>query len=170
MSDFKNVKGFKELQAFLDQLPAKIEGNILRSALRQGANVIKLEAQQNLASNGNVKTGELSRGLEVSTRLKGGRVTASVKAKGKHGFIAHWIEFSGAAPHVIKGKNGKRLSFAGGVYTAINHPGFAPKPFLRPALDSAASGALKAVGEAIKKRLTKQGINTADIEIEVESD
>lgn len=168
MSDFKNIKGGKELQDFLNQLPAKMEANVLRSALRAGANVVKAEAQQQLASNGNVKTGELSRGLKVSTRLKGGKVTASVKAKGKHGFVAHWIEFTGAAPHKIAGKNGKPLSFAGGVYKAINHPGFAPKPFLRPALDGASNEALVAVGEQIKKRLTKHGINASDVNIEVE--
>jgi HK97 gp10 family phage protein len=168
MVDFKNIKGFDELQNMLDSLPAKLEANVMRGALRQGANVIKAEAQQNLVSNGNVKTEELSRGLKVSTRLKGGKVTASVKAKGKHGYIARWIEFTGAAPHIIKGKNGKALAFAGGVYKAINHPGFKPKPFMRPALDGKASAALVAVGEAIKKRLTKQGLNAADIDIEVE--
>jgi HK97 gp10 family phage protein len=165
MSDPVLVKGLRELQAFLDQLPAKVEKNILRSALRQGANAIKAEAQQQLASNGNVKTGELSKGLKVSTNAKGGRVTASLKAKGKHGHIAHWIEF-GTRPHLIKGKNGQALAFAGGIYKAINHPGMRPRPFLRPALDGAAGMALVAVGEAIKKRLTKEGIDASDVEID----
>lgn len=161
-----NVKGLSDLQKFLDQLPAKIERNIMRAALRQGANVIKAEAQQQLASHGNVKTEELSKGLKVSTRSKGGRVSASVKTRGKHAYIARWIEFTGAAPHIIKAKTGKALSFGGGVFAAINHPGFTAKPFMRPALDGKAGAAVVAVGEAIKKRLTKSGIDAAAVEID----
>lgn len=160
-----HVTGLKELQAFLDQLPAKVERNILRSALRAGANVVKAEAQQQLASHGNVKTGQLSRGLKVSTRAKGGTVTATLKAKGEHSHIAHWIEF-GTAAHRIAGKKGKMLAIAGGRYKAVNHPGIKAKPFMRPALDSKSGAALVAVGEAIKKRLTKEGINASDVEID----
>lgn len=165
MANDTNVTGLKELQAFLDELPAKMEQNIMRSALRAGANVVKVEAQQQLASNGNVKTGVLSKGLKVSTRAKRGVVTASVKAKGKHGYIAHWIEH-GTAAHTISGKKGKALGFAGGVFKSVRHPGIKAKPFLRPALDGKSGAALVAVGEAIKKRLTKQGINASGVEID----
>jgi HK97 gp10 family phage protein len=168
MADTVHVKGLAELQKFLDELPAKIERNIMRGALRAGANVIKEEAKQQLASNGSVKTGELQRGLKVSTRAKAGTVTASVKAKGKHQYIAHMIEFTGAAPHVINPKKGKAVTFGGRMFKAINHPGFKPRPFMRPALDGKAGAALVAVGEAIKKRLTKEGIDATDIEINEE--
>lgn len=165
MADDTYVTGLKELQAFLDALPQKLEQNIMRAALRAGANVVKAEAQQQLASHGNVKTGEMSKGLKVSTRAKGGMVTASVRAKGKHGYIAHWIEF-GTAAHTISGKNGKALAFAGGVYKEVHHPGIKAAPFMRPALDGKSGAALVAVGEAIKKRLTKQGIDASDVEID----
>ena len=166
MADLVNVRGLSDLQRMLDTLPAKLEQNVMRSALRAGANIVKEEAQTLLASNGNVKTAVLSKGLKVSTRAKAGVVTASIKAKGKHGYIAHWIEFTGAAPHIIKGKKGKALTFAGGVYQAINHPGFKAKPFMRPAMDGKAGAALVAVGEAIKKRLTKEGLDVSDVEID----
>ena len=48
MSDVK-VKGLAELQAALDGLPAKIEANIMRGALRAGANVIRAEAKGTVA-------------------------------------------------------------------------------------------------------------------------
>jgi hypothetical protein len=166
MDQFKNIKGGEELQRFLDELPVKMEKNIMRGALRQGANVIKAEAQHQLASNGNIKTGILSKGLKVSTNAKGGTVTASIKAKGKHAFIAYWLEFTGASPHMIRGKYGLALAFAGGVYKQIEHPGFQPKPFMRPALDSKASQAVIAVGNRISQKLTAEGINAPDIEIE----
>jgi HK97 gp10 family phage protein len=165
MAQDTHVTGLKELQAFLDALPAKMEQNIMRSALRAGANVVKAEAQRQLASHGNIKTGVLSKGLKVSTRAKRGVVTATVKAKGKHGHVAHWIEF-GAAAHTISGKNGKALAFAGGVYKSVHHPGIKPVPFMRPALDGKSGAALVAVGEAIKKRLTKEGINASHVEID----
>lgn len=160
------IKGLAELQKMLDQLPANLEQNVLRSALRAGANVIKAEAQQQLAAHGNVKTGVLSKGLKVGTRAKGGKVTATVTAKGKHGYIAHWIEF-GTAAHEIRPKGAKSLFLAGAFKTIVHHPGIRPQPFMRPALDSRSAAAVIAVGEAIKKRLsTKNGLDTSDIEIE----
>jgi hypothetical protein len=37
---------------------------------------------------------------------------------------------------------------------------------MRPALDSKSGAALVAVGEAIKRRLTKEGINASDVEVD----
>ena len=156
-----HVKGLAELQAFLNQLPAKMEANIMRAALRQGANVVKAEAQANVP----VKSGLLKAGLKVSTRNRRGTVTAAVKAGGKHGFIAKWIEF-GTAAHFIKPKTAKSLFFAGLFSEGVDHPGARPKPFLRPALDSRAQAALQAVGEAIKKRLTKAGLNASGVDLD----
>lgn len=156
-----NVKGLAELQAFLSQLPAKVEANIMRGALRQGANVVKTEAQANVPE----KTGQLKAGLKVSTRNRRGVVTASVKATGKHGFLARWIEF-GTAAHFIKPKTAKSLFFAGLFSNGIQHPGSRAKPFMRPALDSQAQAALLAVGETIKKRLTKEGLNASGVDLE----
>ncbi len=162
-----NVKGLKELQAFLDQLPAKMEANIMRSALRAGAKVVLEEAKANLTANGSVVSGKLRDGLKVSTRSRRGVVTATVKTTGKHGFLANWIEH-GVVAHFIKPKSAKSLFFAGIFLDVVDHPGFAEKPFMRPALDSQASQALLAVGEAIKKRLTKQGLDASGVDLEIE--
>lgn len=157
-----HVKGLAELQKFLDTLPAKIEQNIMRSALRAGANVVKDEAKSNVP----VKSGLLRDGLKVSTRSRRGVVTASVKAGGKHAYLARWIEY-GTAAHKIVPKKAKSLFFGGVFAEAVDHPGSSPKPFLRPALDTQSQAALVAVGNAIKKRLTKQGLAGAgDVEIE----
>lgn len=52
---------------------------------------------------------------------------------------------------------------------SVHHPGAAPRPFLRPALDSQSQAALVAVGNAIKKRLaTKHGLDTSDVEVAAE--
>lgn len=163
MSELVNVRGLSELQAFLDQLPAKMEANIMRAALRQGANVVKAEAMANVP----VKSGVLKAGLKVSTKSRRGVVTATVKAGGKHAYLARWIEY-GTAAHFIKPKNARSLFFAGLMREGVDHPGSAPKPFLRPALDSQAQAAVMAVGEAIKARLTRQGLDASGVELEAQ--
>lgn len=163
MTELVNVKGLSELQAFLDQLPTKMEANIMRAAMRQGANVVRNEAKANAPA----KTGLLRDGLKVSTSSRRGVVSAKVKATGKHAYLARWLEY-GTAAHFIKPKNAKSLFIAGLFSNGVQHPGATPKPFLRPALDSQSQAALVAVGEAIKKRLTKQGLDASGVELEAE--
>jgi HK97 gp10 family phage protein len=160
-----NVKGLRELQAFLDQLPAKMESNIMRGALRAGAKPIRIDAQRNLQTNGSVETGELVKGIKVTTRSRKGVVTATIKTAGKHGYIANWIEH-GTAAHWIKPKNARSLFFAGLFAEVIEHPGARAKPFMRPAMDNRQQDAVIAVGNYIKARLTKAGIEGAgDVEV-----
>jgi HK97 gp10 family phage protein len=164
MADFKHIKGFDELQKMLDTLPAKMEANIMRGALRAGAKEIEPEVKQNIP----VASGDLRDSVRVSTRSKRGVVTASVKIGNKKAWYAHIIEYTGAVPHNIAAKGKGVLAFAGFVGKSVMHPGMKAKPFARPALDSKAEAAIQATGEYIKKRLTKQGLNTAGIDIEVE--
>lgn len=158
-----NVKGLSELQAFLDKLPAKMEQNIMRAAMRQGGNIMRDEVKANVP----VKSGVLRDGIKVSTRARRGTVTASIKATGKHSYIARWIEY-GAAAHRILPKNKAKLFFNGEFIDGVNHPGITPKPFFRPALASKAQQALIAVGEAIKRRLTKQGLDASGVDLDPE--
>lgn len=183
-------KGGKELQDLLNTLPAKMERNVMRSALRAGAAVIRDAARENI----NDDTGALSKSVRVSTRARRGEVTATVKAGNKKAFYAHMVEF-GTAPHLIEArdedrptrktrKGEKKVSigtmnrmikqgslkigenFIGPV---VMHPGAAPKPFMRPAIDQKQDEAVRAVGEQIRKRLTKAGINApAGLELDEE--
>lgn len=156
------VKGLKELNDFLQQLPARIEANVLRSALRAGANVVKEEVKRRVP----VRTGTLRDGIKVSTRSRRGRVTARVRTTGKHAYIAGWLEF-GAAAHRIKAK-GKGMFFGGRFAKFVDHPGIQPRPFMRPALDSMAQEAVMAAAQHMRKRLaTKHGLTqAADVELE----
>lgn len=164
MSDI-NVKGLSELQAFLKAVPEKMARNVMRGALRAGAVIVQNEAKGRIHNESN----QLSKGLKVSTRIAGNLVTASVKATGKHAFIGHMLEFTGAAKHVITAKNGKALEFGGHFVYRIEHPGFHAKPFMRPALDTRAAEATLAVGNYIKNRLeTKAGLDTSSVELEVQ--
>lgn len=152
MAEYKNIKGGKELDEFLKSLPAKVEKNIMRSALRAGVNVLKDAAKQNVP----VKSGDLRRSIKVSTGSRGGIVTAKVQT---NMWYAHFVEF-GTAAHTIKAKGKGMLAFGGIFARAINHPGAKAKPFMRPALDSRTDAAIEAVTNRVRERLTAEGINT----------
>lgn len=161
MADTTHVKGLDQLNAFLQQLPVKIERNVLRGSLRAGMNVVKPVAQSSIHS----VSGALAKGLKVGTRARGGTVTANLRATGPHRYIAHLVEF-GTRPHRIAAK-GKSLFFGGVFAKSVDHPGARAKPFLRPALDGQAQAAVIAAAEYMKERLaTKEGLDTSHIMIE----
>ena len=157
-----HVRGLQELQKFLDELPPKLERNVMRGALRAGMNTVKPVAQAKVHS----VSGLLAAGLKVTTRARGGRVTASLKATGKHAFLAKWVEF-GTSAHNVAAKLGGWLSFMNIFRKVIRHPGAKPRPFMRPALDAQAQTAVIAAAEYMKNRLaTKEGLDTSHIMIE----
>ena len=71
------VTGLAGLQALLDELPARIEGNVVRGGLRAAAKVVEMEAKR-LCPVG--KTGDLRDSIRVTLRSKRGRISATVKA------------------------------------------------------------------------------------------
>lgn len=179
MSQLIHVTGLSDLQRFLDELPAKIERNVLRGAVRAGANVIKNEAKAVCpvgppsatgARRYKLYEGALRDSIRVSVKAKGGRVTASIKAGGKlkNGadvWYAHIVE-RGAVAHKISAKKGGFLAIGGGVYRKVDHPGIKPQPFMRPALDARAQDAVVAAGEYMKQRLaSRHGLDTSDVQI-----
>ncbi len=166
MSGLVNVKGLDQLQAFLDQLPAKLEQNVMRGALRAG---MKQAVLPQVKANVPVKTGTLRDGLKLGTSARAGTVTAKITATGKHAFIAPWLEF-GVAAHQILAKKGGWLFFGGVFAKAVDHPGIQPRAFMRTALDAQAGAAVVAAAEYMKNRLaTKNGLDTADITIEADT-
>ncbi len=155
----QNIFGGRELDAALQSLSTKVERNILRSALRAGANEFKDAIKANIP----VVSGQLRKSVRVTTRSKGGRVTASVKIGNKKTWYAHMVEF-GTRAHKITPKDGKALRIAGYIVADADHPGARPRPYARPAFDAKAQAAIQAVGRQIRKRLTAEGINIPDIE------
>lgn len=158
------VRGLKELNQFLQQLPVKLEQNVLRGALRAGAKLVQEAAKANAPKD----TGQLAAGIKVGTKAKGGRVIANVKLTGPHAFIGPWLEY-GVAAHQITAAKGGWLFFGGSFAKSVDHPGIQPRPFMRPALDMQASAAVFAAAQYMKARLqSKHGLDTSDVEIEAE--
>lgn len=151
MTDFI-IKGAAELEKLLGELPAKIEQNIMRGALRAGAKVIQQEAKR-LCPVG--KTDDLVNSIRVDVRARHGHITATIKAGNAKAYYAGWVE-KGTARHWIRPKGAKSLFVAGLFKEAVDHPGAEKKPFMRPALYAKSEEAIQAVANYIEKRLAKE--------------
>jgi HK97 gp10 family phage protein len=186
VSEF-HVKGLTELNKFLQQLPEKLQKNVMRGAMRAGMNVIKPVAKRNIHS----VSGLLAEGLRVEIRAKGPKITVKLKATGKHGFVAQWVEF-GTKAHFIKVRDEDRpvnlrrseklgrtvrvsistinrnsLRIGGRLIgPTVHHPGARLRPFMRPALDSHGFQAVSEVARYMKLRLaTKHGLDTSGVKL-----
>lgn len=191
MGELVQARGLKELDAFLRQLPEKINQNVLTGALRAGAKVIESQAKQNLETNGSVISAQLRDSIKVSVRRRNGRVTAKITARTdknealwvEYGTAAHWIMVRAAARPGRMTRRGYRKYSIGTlnamaergslkigenfVGASVAHPGAKPKPFMRPALESTSQAVVAAAAEYIKQRMaTKDGISeAADMEV-----
>lgn len=155
-----NISGGLKLDAFMQQLPLKTEKNILRSALRAGANVFKEAVKANIP----VVEGDLKRSARVTTKTKKGTIYAYLKIGGRKAPHAHLLEF-GTRPHKINPKGAGGLKIGAQFVGAVNHPGAKPHPFARNAFDEKPRQAIAAVAAQIRKRLTKEGINVPAPEV-----
>jgi HK97 gp10 family phage protein len=144
----------EDLQRALDQLPPKIERNILRGALRAGAKVPQEKARTGIHD----VSGDLAKSVRVKTSARGGQVKAKVIAGDKKAWYAYLVEM-GTAAHFIKAMKAAALSFNGRVVEGVHHPGAKKHPFMRPALDASPQGVLAAAAAYIRKRLTKENID-----------
>ena len=150
-TDFK-MEGGAELVKALQELPVKIERNVMRGTMRAAAKPMAKRAKA-LAP---VDTGALKQSVRVSTKARRGRVTATITAgNGKDVYYAHMVEF-GTAAHLIKPKTKKSLGFKGGEFAYANHPGITPRPFMRTAMDTEAGASVQAAIAYAKKRLPKE--------------
>ena len=165
-----NVQGLKELHAMLQQLPVRIERNIMRGAIRAGANVFRDAARQAAP----VDDGDLKRSIKTSSsKVTKGKVTVNV---GTDLYYARMVEFGTASYYTGKGKSvggpykipkrlksgkiGKRtkkaLKFGSVIVNSVTHPGIRPKAFMRPAFDNSSNAAVAKFAEYVAARLDKE--------------
>ena len=171
MSGTTSVSGLRELDQMLKQLPANIEKNVLRGALRAGQKVLADAAKANLKANGSIESGDLERSVRIRFKRKSekfGWVRSYVMAGDKKAYYAHMIEYGTGSyyantgtkslrkPYEIRPKNAKSLFFSGLQREAITHNGIRPAPFMRPAVDSHTTAAIDAVVNYMEKRIPKE--------------
>ena len=161
------VTGLAELDKILKTLPAKVEGSVMRGALRAGQKVIMEEAKGMVP----VDQGDLRDSIRIQFRrksLKRGWVRMHLVAGNAKAWYANLIEFGTASYYTGKGKSVRKpyqikpkkqpgaLLFGGKVRETVTHPGIRPRPFMRPAVDKAQGRALDAVGDYIRRRLPRE--------------
>lgn len=161
------ITGLKELYDLLQDLPTKVEKNVMRGALRRGQNVFR-DAAKSLITD---RTGALSKSVRIRFKTKSekrGWVRSHLIAGDKDAYYAHIVEFGSASyytgkgksigrPYTIKGRNGKALLIAGGnPVSSVTHPGARPKPFMRPAFDNNNQTAINETAAYIRDRLPKE--------------
>lgn len=178
--------GGAELDRLLQTLPAKMEKNIMRTALRAGAAVYLADVKQRIPAD----EGDLRASARVTTRGGRGGVSASVKVGNFKAYYANFVEF-GTRPHYVKvsdadrgpGRGKGRKGTAGRQETlasirtvnrrvlqiganfvgpSVHHPGARARPFMRPAADASFAQAVAAVQAKIRERLRKNGLDAPE--------
>lgn len=161
------VQGLDRTLARLSQIDdIKGQREIAKAGLRGGMKPIRAAMKQK-APRGS--TGILARDIRYKVRTKSGdpygivgvfgqldRGTVAGHEAPRSDAIARWIEY-GTAAHRIPSrsaaiKHGARAVIAGKAYSRIDHPGIAPAPFLRPALDGSMSMAQRGAEEEAHKK------------------
>ncbi len=166
MAEETYISGLDELYKVLEELPAKVEGNVMRGALRAGMKV-QMEAVKSLVP---VLSGELLKSIRIVFRgrsQKFGWVRMHLVAGNAKAWYAHIVEYGSAGQYTgsgnsvgesyeIRPKGAKSLFFAGLARTLIVHPGAKAQPFMRPGFDASHVAALMAVRDYIATRLPKE--------------
>ncbi|KAK1548196.1 hypothetical protein Q3G72_008540 [Acer saccharum] len=131
-----------------------MQKNINRAALRAGAATLLPEVKSRIP----VATGALRDSARITTRAKGATVSASVKVGNRTAWYSHLVEY-GTRPHVERPRRDHAMRFGGVTVREVHHPGIAPHPFMRPAIDQAFPAVIDSVTKKIRERLTKAGLN-----------
>lgn len=158
-----SLVGLVDLQKVLAELPDKLEANVLRGAMKAGAEVIAEEARERCRS------ADVRKTIKTKASVKGRIVKALIQTKDGAAYMAPWLEY-GTLPHVIAVRDGsgrtaravnrahkKGSLLIGGAFVGdfVWHKGAKPYPFMRPALDQRRDDAVTVIGEQIAARLAK---------------
>jgi len=156
------ITGLKDLDKQLAKLVGATQGKVLRSALRKAAKPVQDAMQTATTSNFSADSGQLSESIKIKTALnkKGAHsiydaaayvgVYPNKKAQGSTGsslpapVYAYWLE-TGVKPHILNPQGLNNLM----------HPGFAGKPFVRPALINNASKVIATTKSELAKGIAR---------------
>ncbi|MGE4297036.1 MAG: HK97-gp10 family putative phage morphogenesis protein [Desulfovibrionaceae bacterium] len=144
------ITGLKELERKLLQLPDKIADKVLRSAVLSGAGVVRKRARL-LAPK---RTGKLAKSIRSKVRKRTGKFVR-IYDVGPTVRYGHLVEY-GTAPHVIKVRKALAMGKDGRFGKVVEHPGSAPRPFLRPAFDSATTDIIETMRKKMAAGIEKE--------------
>lgn len=151
------ISGLAQLDQALSTLAPRIVANIVRGGLRAGGKVIEAAAKEAAPQ----RTGKLAATIRTRSGIRRGVPQARVVVGSKEVWYAHLVEF-GTQPHEIRPAGAKSLFLAGLLREVVAHPGAGARPFMRPAMDASQTAAALAAAEYMRKRLTKEGLETPE--------
>lgn len=190
-----DLRGLKDTIAFLDLFPKRVQNGALRVGATAGAGVIREKARANVAKKSGltakaIKTGSPRvEGTTVRIRV---RLAGKHSFLGKlleYGVKPHFItagDIGGLSPRLLTRRaNAEGVSqpvsqFSDGsfhpqrgvlkigenyVTQGVLHPGFAAQPFLRTALDTEWSAALRAMGDRMRGYIKDKTGFTAPVQL-----
>jgi hypothetical protein len=153
--------GTQKLLRKLDGLHAKVRDKIVRNVLSKATTVMKQEIVKRTPVGTSAPVDEKGKPRK---RLKKGfskRLKLARDKDGIHGVVGIPPDYPrfvymlhyGIPAHKIAAKNGKRLSFAGGMYKSVNHPGVRQMDFMRDALVASIPKSRSIMGSELRSRL-----------------
>lgn len=165
-----SVDGLAELDNMLQELPAAVAGRIGSRALREGAKVILAEARRHVpignrvSLGGENQPGQLLRAIKIVSRrvkAKNRRVVMVTVSSRESGINPHWIEFGTAPIRRAKGDGFLYFTINGKLIRKKWVVGVTAKPFMRPAVDTAAQQAIAAIAQSIGPETEKEAARLA---------
>lgn len=161
------IKGLADLDKILKSLPAQIEANVVRGAIRAGQKVIA----DAIVAAAPEDSGDLKRSVRIRFARKSrkfGWLRAHLIVGDKKAWYAHLLEFGTGSFYTGSGKSKRAaykikpkkkdgsLFFNGSGVKSVTHPGIRPRPFVRPAFDRNQQAALDAFADYMRKRIPKE--------------
>lgn len=141
------IEGANEIARELHRRRLNVESG-LEEILHAAGGVIQEAAAANVRATSQSVADEMAR---ATMEKRPDRVVVGVGPTENH-WHSHMIEF-GARAHRITAKNRKALQFINGTFRrSVQHPGFAPRPFLRPALDTRKDEAQAVAAREFKRK------------------
>lgn len=176
-----DVLGIGDLAKKFEALSKDMETRVARAMVVSGGRIIRDQAKGNIKANRSVKTGAILKNIVVKRETRAPKGTAEYHIGVRHGKNLtrkqkagplkvggtgrivlqddpwYWflVEYTGARPHHIGrgsylARKGRRTKAKGRM-----HPGFKPKPFLRPAFERRKEDAIKAMEDRLDRELAK---------------
>lgn len=148
-----HIEGLDDVLAALKALPDSITKNAAPFAMRKGANVIAKEAKARAPN----RTGNLQKRIAVRKRKRRGPGIALAYSVGVLGGAS--ATYGNTKTNRRKGLVGKKYETGGTAFywrfLEFGTEKLAAKPFLRPAFDSKAEEAVKAISDGFRTGLAR---------------
>lgn len=147
------IKGLRELDERLKQLPVEIGRKVLTSAVRSGAYVIRREAIARAPvgkDDPHPRYGRLSQNIRTAAVAERS-ASATVLVHTGRAFWARFVEFGTGVRRVRR----KRVMSDGTTFYGLEVAPMPARPFMRPAFDAKSRTAVDAIAKALARGIDR---------------